>query len=214
MKKIATNMVMVVALTLSAQISAETTAGSKGDAAKGAEIAAGVCAGCHNADGNSIIPVNPSLAGQHAEYITKQLNDFKSIDDKPPKRNSPVMASMVAALSAEDMKNLGAYYAQQKANPGKASDDEALIKAGKILYHGGNIENGVPACASCHGPTGAGIPPVYPSLAGQHAEYTQAQLSLFNSGERANDNGVMQKVLSRMNPQEKRAVSEYISGMR
>jgi len=214
MKKIATNMVMVVALTLSAQISAETTTNSKGDAAKGEEIAAGVCAGCHNADGNSIIPTNPSLAGQHAEYITKQLNDFKSIDGKPPKRNSPVMASMVAALSAEDMKNLGAYYAKQKANPGKASDDAALIKAGKILYHGGNIENGVPACASCHGPTGVGIPPVYPNLAGQHAEYTQSQLGLFNSGERANDNGVMQKVLARMNAQEKRAVSEYISGLR
>ena len=178
------------------------------------EIAGGICAGCHGADGNSIIPMNPILAGQQAEYITKQLLDFKANGEQPPHRNSPVMSAMAAALSQEDAKKLGEYYANQKLVPSQVPSDESLLEMGKILYHGGNIENQVPACAGCHGPTGSGIPPRYPALAGQHKEYTMNQLGLFNSGERGNDNGVMQKVVSRMNPQEKRAVSEYIATLR
>ena len=215
------NTVMLIALALSAPISAETTADSNAAPAIAEnvapatveEIASGVCAGCHNADGNSVIPMNPILAGQHAEYIIKQLTDFKATESNPPKRNSPVMSSMVAALSAEDMKKLGEYYAKQKATPSQVAADEKLIGTGKILYHGGNIDHGVPACASCHGPKGTGIPPRYPALAGQHAEYTLAQLNLFNTGERANDNDVMHKVITRMSGQEKRAVSAYISTM-
>ncbi|WP_295628385.1 c-type cytochrome [uncultured Nitrosomonas sp.] len=179
------------------------------------EIAAGVCAGCHNADGNSVIPMNPILAGQHAEYITKQLMDFKATGDESPKRNSPVMSAMVATLSEEDMKALGAYYAKQKTTTSQIAADEKLVEAGKILYHGGNLSDEIPACASCHGPTGAGIPPHYPAIAGQHAEYTMMQLELFNKAERgSDDNNVMQQVLTRMNPLEKRAVSAYISTMR
>ena len=112
--KMIKNTMMLVALALSAPISAETTPDSNTAPATVKEIASGVCAGCHNVDGNSVIPMNPILAGQHAEYITKQLIDFKATESNPPKRNSPVMSSMVAALSAEDMKNLGAYYAKQK----------------------------------------------------------------------------------------------------
>lgn len=215
------NTIMLIALALSASISAETAEDS--NAAPAAteniapatveEIASGVCAGCHSADGNSVIPMNPILAGQHAEYIIKQLSDFKATESNPPKRNSPVMSSMVATLSAEDMKKLGEYYAKQKATPSQVAADEKLIGTGKILYHGGNIDHGVPACASCHGPKGTGIPPRYPALAGQHAEYTLAQLNLFNTGERANDNDVMHKVITRMSGQEKRAVSAYISTM-
>ncbi len=178
------------------------------------EIASGVCAGCHNADGNSIIPANPILAGQHAEYLSKQLLDFKATENEPAKRNSPVMSAMVATLSQDDMKKLSEYYAQQKMIPSQIEAEAKLLETGKILYHGGNIENGVPACASCHGPKGAGIPPRYPALAGQHAEYTHTQLSLFNTGDRANDNGVMQKVITRMSGSEKRAVSAYIASMR
>ncbi len=217
--KMIKNTVMLLALALSAPISAETT--ENPDAAPAApatveETASGVCAGCHSADGNSVIPMNPILAGQHAEYITKQLIDFKATETQPAKRNSPVMSSMVAALSQDDMKKLGAYYAKQKANPSQvATDADAkLIEMGKVLYHGGNIENGVPACASCHGPNGSGIPPHYPAVAGQHAEYTLTQLNLFNTGDRGNDNKVMQKVLTRMSGQDKRAVSAYISTMR
>lgn len=207
------NTIVLMALALSAPISAETTT----DAAPATvgEIASGVCAGCHNADGNSVIPMNPILAGQRAEYITKQLNDFKATESAPPKRNSPVMSSMVAALSPEDMKKLGEYYAKQKTIPSQVpADDEKLVATGKTLYHGGHIGHGVPACASCHGPTGSGIPPRYPALAGQHAEYTLTQLNLFNTGDRANDNDVMHKVLTRMSGAEKRAVAVYISTMR
>lgn len=213
--KMIKNMIVVMALALSAPIAAETTTDAPAAPATVGEIASGVCAGCHNADGNSVIPMNPILAGQGAEYITKQLIDFKATDSAPPKRNSPIMSSMVAALSAEDMKKLGEYYAKQKTIPSQvAADDEKLIATGKVLYHGGHIEHGVPACASCHGPTGSGIPPRYPALAGQHAEYTLTQLNLFNTGDRANDNDVMHKVLIRMSGAEKRAVATYISTMR
>lgn len=178
------------------------------------EIAAGICAGCHGADGNSMIPMNPILAGQQAEYLTKQLIDFKANGEEPPKRNSPIMSAMVAALSQDDAKKLGEYYAKQKMTASQVPADEKLLEMGKILYHGGNIENEVPACAGCHGPKGTGIPPRYPAVAGQHTEYTINQLGLFNTGDRGNDNGVMQKVVSRMSAQEKRAVAEYISTLR
>ena len=215
------NMVMLAALAMAAPLAAEETAADSNAApaapaapAGAQEIAAGVCAGCHNPDGNSVIPMNPILAGQQAEYITKQLMDFKATETEPAKRNSPVMSSMVVALSQDDMKKLGEYYAQQKTVPSQVAADEKLLETGKILYHGGNIEHGVPACASCHGPNGSGIPPRYPSVAGQHAEYTLTQLNLFNTGDRSNDSNVMQKVVSRMSAQEKRAVSAYISTMR
>lgn len=181
--------------------------------ATGQEIAAGVCAGCHGADGNSIIPNFPSLAGQHAEYLFKQLMEFKAEEGGTAVRQSEQMTPMVAALSEEDMANLADFYASQQAAQGTLIDDEDLIETGRIIYHGGNIENGVPACASCHGPTGAGIPPHYPALAGQHSMYTLAQLDLFNKGKRTNDNKVMQQVLTRLSGKEKRAVSAYIQGM-
>ncbi len=172
--KLISKIVACVALSLSSQIFAETTpaetGNSKGDAAKGQQIATQVCAACHSADGNSIIPANPSLAGQHAEYITKQLNNFKPEDGKPAARESPIMGAMVAPLSAEDMKNLGAYYAQQTPKPG-AAKDKSLAERGEKIYRGGNLDSGVPACASCHSPNGVGIPPVYPRLSGQHSEY-------------------------------------------
>lgn len=211
--KMISNTAMIVALIFSTSIFAETTSG---DAAKGKEIATGVCAGCHNVDGNSVIPANPSLAGQHAEYITKQLADFKSIDGAPARRDNPVMASMVAALSFEDMKNLGAYYAQQTAKPNQMNQDdqEALLKLGKIIYHGGNIEHQVPACASCHSPNGSGLPPHYPKLAGQHADYTYSQLKAFYSGQRANDDKVMQMVTNRMSDRDGQAVAAYISSLK
>jgi len=184
-----------------------------GDPNKGKEIASKVCAGCHNADGNSIIPSNPILAGQHPEYITKQLLNFKSQDNKPAERKSPVMAAMVAPLSAEDMKNIGAYYAQQKPTPGAAKDKE-LAEQGKKIYRGGNIESGLPACSGCHSPNGSGIPPHYPRLAGQHAVYTAAQLRAFRTEQRANDtNNVMREIVSRMSEKEMEAVAEFIRGL-
>ena len=219
--KVVSNLVMLIALLLSNQLFAENSAGTnsldntiiKGNASKGQKIASKVCAGCHNPDGNSIIPSNPILAGQHAEYITKQLLNFKSQDNKPAERKSPVMAAMVVPLSAEDMKNIGAYYTLQKPNP-SAAKDKVLAEQGEKIYRGGNIESGVPACASCHSPNGVGIPPNYPRLAGQHAEYTVAQLRAFRTEQRANDaNSVMRGIVTRMSEKEMQAVAEFISGL-
>lgn len=220
--KIVSNLAMLIALVLSNQVFAETLVKAKspekayarGNAENGQQIASQVCAGCHGADGNSTIPVNPVLAGQHAEYITKQLMNFKARDNMPAERSSPVMAAMVVPLSLDDMKNLGAYYTIQNPKPG-AAKDKTLAEQGKRIYRGGNIDSGVPACASCHSPNGAGIPPLYPRLAGQHAEYTVAQLRAFRTEQRANDlNSVMRGIVTRMSEKEMRAVAEFISGLR
>jgi len=217
MKSVSKIALLLAALALSSQISAETaaeTAEAKGDAAKGQQIAAQVCAACHNPDGNSVIPTNPSLAGQHAEYITKQLQNFKPKDDKPAERESPVMGAMAAPLSPEDMKNLGAYYAQQTPRPGGAKD-KSLAEQGEKIYRGGNLETSVPACASCHSPNGSGIPPNYPRLAGQHSEYVAAQLRAFRTDQRTKDaNNEMHMIASRMSEREIQVVSEFISGLR
>ena len=123
------------------------------------------------------------------------------------------MAAMVVPLSAEDMKNIGAYYTLQKPNP-SAAKDKVLAEQGEKIYRGGNIESGVPACASCHSPNGVGIPPNYPRLAGQHAEYTVAQLRAFRTEQRANDaNSVMRGIVTRMSEKEMQAVAEFISGL-
>ncbi len=186
----------------------------KGDPAKAQPIVNQVCAACHAADGNSAIPVNPSLAGQHPEYIYKQLMNFKPQGSKPAERNNGVMAGMVANLSTDDMKNLAAYFAGQKPTR-RAARDAALVKQGEAIYRGGVISKNVPACAACHAPNGAGMPAQFPRLAGQHAEYTAAQLKAFRVGQRANDAAQMMRgVAAKMNDQEIAAVSEYIAGLR
>jgi len=203
----------VLALIFSSHVLADS-AFIDGDAGKGKEVAMGICAGCHNADGNSIIPTYPVLAGQFAEYTVKQLMDFKSENEKPARRENQIMASMVATLSQDDMKNVAVYYAQQKPEPGIVND-ESLLDTGKKLYQGGNLENTIPACSSCHSPNGQGIPPHYPRLDGQHAAYTLSQLQAFRQGTRKNDmNEVMRTIVSRMSVQEMKAVSEYIASLR
>ena len=186
----------------------------KGDPAKAQQIVTQVCAACHGADGNSAISVNPSLAGQHPEYTLKQLVNFKPQDGKPAERGNAVMAGMVAGLSADDMRNLAAYFAGQKPKLRAARDPE-LVKLGQAIYRGGILDKGVAACASCHSPNGAGIPAQFPRLAGQHAEYTAAQLKAFRSGERANDpNRMMRGVAVKLSDREISAVAEYIAGLR
>lgn len=186
----------------------------KGDPAKAQQIVTQVCAACHGADGNSTISANPSLAGQHPEYTLKQLLNFKSQDGKPAERGNAVMAGMVASLSADDMGNLAAYFAGQKPKPRAARDPE-LVKLGQAIYRGGILDRGVAACASCHSPNGAGIPAQFPRLAGQHAEYTAAQLKAFRGGERANDpNRMMRGVAVKLSDREISAVAEYIAGLR
>jgi cytochrome c553 len=184
------------------------------DAAKAQQIAGQVCAACHAADGNSVAAANPKIAGQIPEYLHKQLADFKGQGGKKPVRESAIMTPMVANLSEADMKNLAAFYSGQQIKPAAASDRD-LATLGQKIWRGGNAASGVPACAGCHGPSGAGMPTQYPRLSGQFAEYIAAQLKLFRDGGRANDpNGMMRGVAARLTEREIRAVAEYAAGLR
>jgi len=178
-----------------------------GDAAKGATIATTVCVACHAADGNSVMPANPKLAGQHPEYITKQLKNFKA-----GTRANPVMGPMASTLSDEDVLNLSAYFGAQTTKAGSAKSNGAGSEGEKI-YKGGVAAKGVPACAACHGANGAGLPVQFPRLAGQHAEYTTNQLKAFRSGERANA-PMMKVIAGKMSDQEIAAVADYVQGLK
>lgn len=183
----------------------------KGDAKKGAAIAAQICSACHGPDGNGTTPPNPDypkLAGIQPEYLLKQLKDFKA-----GKRKNDIMAGLVATLSPEDMSNLALHFAAQKSEPSAASNPE-LLEFGKKFYAEGNPDLGVPACAGCH-QRDAGGTSTYPHLAGQYASYIYLQLKRFASGERDNDRGlVMQSLALRMTEQEMKAVSEYIASLK
>ncbi|MFA7504408.1 MAG: c-type cytochrome [Burkholderiaceae bacterium] len=185
---------------------------AKPDLAAGQEIAATVCVACHGTDGNSPTSANPLIAGQHAGYLAKQLRDFKSVDGADPTRPSALMAGFASMLSDEDIRNVSAYFASQALKPVTASEKE-LVELGQQIYRGGIAAKGVPACAACHGPTGAGIPVQYPRLNGQYAEYTAAELTKFRQGER-NNNIEMTAIAERMSDAEIRAVSDYIAGLR
>ena len=186
----------------------------KVDLAKGQQIAAGVCAGCHGPDGNSPIPVNPILAGQVPEYLAKQLMEFKSVDGKPAARANPIMAGMAMMVPPEDVKSVAAYFASQTPKPAPVKD-EKLAASGQKLWKGGDLAKGIPACAGCHGPAGAGLPAQYPRLAGQYAEYTEAQLKAFRAGERGNDaEKVMRTIAAKMSDAEIKAVAEYATSLR
>lgn len=180
-----------------------------GDPAKGQIIAARACAACHGNDGVSPLPVNPNLAGQHPEYLFKQLRNFKSGE-----RSNAIMMGVVATLSDEDMRDLAAYYASRKPAVLFARDP-ALAAQGQRLFRGGISSKGVAACAGCHSPNGAGIPAQYPRVSGQHAEYTAAQLKAFRAEERSNDeNMMMRTIASRLSDKEIAALSEYLAGLR
>jgi cytochrome c553 len=177
-------------------------------------IAAQVCAACHAADGNSIAPANPKIAGQISEYLHKQLADFKGAGGKKPVRASAIMNGMVANLSDADMKSLAAFYAGQALKPAAASDKD-LAAQGQKLWRGGYAAGNVPACAGCHGPAGAGMPAQFPRLAGQYAEYIATQLKAFREGTRTNDaNGVMRSVAAHLNDRQIQALAEYAAGLR
>ena len=192
---------------------AATEPAAKADIARGQSIASQVCAACHAADGNSLVPNNPKLAGQVAEYLEKELANFKAAPGKKAERENPVMAGMVATLSTEDMRNVAVYYAGQQTKRGVAKSGTTLA-LGRKLWRGGDAPKGLPACASCHGAGGAGLPAQYPRVAGQHAEYTEAQLKAFRAGERRNDaGGAMQGIAARMSDAEIRAVADYIAGL-
>lgn len=182
---------------------------AKGDPKAAEALVNQVCAGCHAVDGNSAAAANPKLAGLNAEYLYKQLADFKSGD-----RKSAVMAGMVAALTPQDIKNLAAYYGMQQPKGG-TSKDKALALQGQKVYRGGVQGAGVPACASCHGAQGQGMPVQFPRLAGQHADYTYTQLNAFRVGARANDGAkMMRTIAAKMTDADMKAVASYIQGLR
>ncbi len=166
------------------------------------------CAACHGTDGNSTNPVWPKLAGQNAQYLLKQLADFKAGE-----RIDPMMSPMATSLTEADIADLASFYASQSITVGSAKPD--LVAAGERIYRGGNRATGVAACMACHGPRGVGNPAAkYPALGGQHAAYTAKQLRAFKSGERANDpNSVMRAIAARMNDEEIDAVAAYVSGL-
>lgn len=192
---------------------AKPAADAKPDLAKGGAIAQAVCAACHAADGNSIGATFPKLAGQHDAYLVKELQNFKAEPGTTvPTRFNPVMAGYAAALSDTDIRNVAAYYAGQTYKPANAKDKDT-IDLGRKIWRGGIAERAVPACAACHGPTGAGIPVQYPRLAGQWGEYNEAQLTAFKGGVRKN-NAVMSAIASRLSDAEIKAVADYAAGLR
>ncbi|MDX9706246.1 MAG: c-type cytochrome [Azospira sp.] len=209
-----TAMAVLLAAALNAHASEQ--AAPKADPLKGKEIAETICVACHGPDGNSPDPANPNIAGLGADYIYKQLTNFKAPDDgsAPALRESPIMSGMVAALSNEDMRHVAAFFSQQKQTPAAATD-ETLIGEGKKLWRQGDFAKGIPACAGCHGPAGAGLPAQYPRLAGQFPQYTEDQLKKFRSGERANDpEKMMRMIADKMSDRQIKAVSEYATGLR
>ncbi|MCC7684385.1 cytochrome c [Janthinobacterium sp. FW305-128] len=190
----------------------------KADAAKGATLYADgdaarglpACVSCHGAAGNSTITVNPKLAGQHESYIYKQLVDFTT-----PERNQPVMTTYAKMLSDADKKNIAAYLGAQLSKPGAAKNKDT-IDLGKRIYRGGIASKQVAACASCHGATGNGIPVQYPRIAGQHQDYTVAQLTMFRStkADARKNSAQMHTIAARMSDDEIAAVADYIAGLK
>ena len=197
---------VLAALAMAPAQAADAKAPFKADAAKGATLAA-ACQACHVADGSRGAPANPILQGQHPEYLVKQLTEFKS-----RKRVNTVMNGMAAPLSEDDMKHIAAFYAGKSAKPGFARNKDTLA-LGEKIYRGGIADRSIPACAGCHSPNGAGIPAQYPRVGGQHADYTEAQLTAFRSGARANS-AQMMVIAAKLTDKEIKAVADYMAGLR
>jgi cytochrome c553 len=207
--KLVVSLVAALAATSAFAITPAAGPASKGDPKAAESVVNQVCAACHAVDGNSATAANPKLAGLNAEYLNKQLGEFKS-----GARKNAIMSGIVAKLSPQDMLNLAAYYSAQQPKPG-TSKDQQLALLGQKIYRGGVQGAGVPACASCHGPQGKGIPTQFPRLAGQHGDYIYTQLNAFRVEARANDAAkMMRSIAAKMTDADMKAVSAYIQGLR
>jgi len=197
----------VAALTLVA-LGLSGSAFAAGSAEAGQAKSATGMAG-HGMDGNSANPEWPNLAGQHASYIQKQLKQFKAGE-----RQNPLMSPMAMILADQDVEDLAAYFSSQKLRP-TGETDPSKLKLGERIYRGGS-PNGAPACAGCHGPSGAGNPAAaYPHIGGQHATYAAIQLRAYKAGTRATDpNQMMRNVAGKLTEDEIDAVASYLQGMR
>ena len=201
-------------------------AGAKGSADAGATKASASCIACHGVNGNSVNATWPSLAGQNAAYISKQLHHFHDGRRGAASTDPTVMLMppMAIALSDQDIDDLAAYYSLQTPTGGEA--DAAYWEAGRKLYNGGDRARQIPACAACHGPIGSGNPAAgYPALRGQHAEYTIRQLNMYHDKARYTTNAkgatlggdnadIMHTVVSRLTADEMRNLAQYVQGMR
>lgn len=179
-------------------------ADAKADNARAEEIVSGRCFLCHGAEGESMSPVFPRLAGQNAEYLARQLADFKS-----GKRKSETMKPQAEELTASEMKALGLFFEKKKSSA-HVADDKDILPVGRYIFMKGNPYSGLASCASCHGPRGLGSTQL-PRLAGQHPRYIEDQLKQFNKRERTNDNAVMHTIASKLTELEAHAVAEFIS---
>jgi cytochrome c553 len=207
MMKIASVLLSSLLFAVASSANANTEAASKPDLAKGQATATAVCGACHTADGSRGAAANPILQGQHAEYLVKQLAEFKA-----GKRVNAVMTGMATMLSPEDMKNVAAFYASKQAKPGFSKNKDS-VALGEKIYRGGLADRQIPACAGCHSPNGAGIPAQYPRIASQHGDYLEAQLNSFRSGARGNS-AQMTAIAAKLNDKEIKAVADYIAGLR
>ena len=209
------NVVFVVSLLLGwASFGVVTLANAAGDADAGKEKVA-TCAACHGADGNSAVPTFPKLAGQGEKYLLKQMQDIRD-----GARPVPTMAGQVDNMSDQDLADIAAFYAAQPRSGGQA--DPALLELGEKVYRSGVAERNVAACTACHSPTGKGNAPAgFPALAGQHAEYTAAQLRSYRKGYedetgRTNDGDtkIMRTTAFGLSDREIDAVSSYVAGLK
>ncbi len=207
---------LLLSLAVSSALAETKTAGNKvaeksppavAEATPAEKTVQTVCAACHAPDGNSVVTLNPKLAGQSSDYLLKQLTNFKE-----GTRANAVMGGLVANLTPEEMKNLAVYFSAKNPTLGQAKTNGAG-SLGEKIYRGGIAATNVPACAACHGATGAGIPKRFPRLAGQHADYTLAQMRTFRTGERANA-PMMQAIAAKMTDAEMQAVADYMQGLR
>lgn len=193
---------------LATQIVTQGLAHAKGTIEAG-QAKAATCVACHGLDGNSVNPEWPSIAGQHEQYIVKQLKAFKA-----GARQNVLMSPMAATLSDQDMEDLGAYYASQTAKGLEA--DKSKVALGQQLYRGGNAQTHTPACLACHGPNGRGNPAAnYPSIRGQHSTQIALQLQAYKKGERKTDqNEMMRNVAANLSDDQINAVATYVQGLR
>lgn len=187
---------------------------AKGDAEAG-KTKALVCAACHGSDGNSAIPMNPKLAGQHQGYLVKQLQEFKLASQTGGKdgRNNAIMNAQAMNLSEQDMFDISAYFSSQTLKIGETPED--VVEKGQALYRGGDAERGITACIACHSGDGRGMNLAgFPAIGGQHASYTQTQLEMFRSGDRNNDlNGMMRGIASKLTDEDISILSQYLQGL-
>ncbi|KTF14056.1 c-type cytochrome [Pseudoalteromonas sp. H105] len=209
MKKIALSLTILLGA-----LSASNATAFDGDVNAGKEKSA-TCAACHGPDGNAPVNIYPKIAGQHADYIYKQLVEFKSGMTSGGKegRMDPVMSAMAMPLSDQDMKDIAAYFSTLNMSEGTTPKD--VVEAGAMLYKAGDAERGIPSCASCHGPRGNGSSLAkFPKVSFQHPGYIKSQLEKFRDGSRNNDlNGMMQDIAKKLTDKDIEVLSKYLGGL-